>query len=441
MIEDLLSNIQHGTDALNGLDDSLSQSNEELLKKIKGKAFGIITASVLKEVLQEQLKGQIIKKGPYNIISQSIKTVNDNLSATALIIRKILQIQIITIAGVLKNTQVETKRAQRIAALAKKLKSSDVDLKDLFNYAIELDEYTESLQISLSNLENKIAQTKDSAHLELVKVQDKLILYISSEKIKALNEAHEALLKAHDELNQQIDSSKSEALKRAHDELAKTEEKILQSINSACEKALNKAHEDLSVATDNLQREIDSAKSEAIEQAGNKLDAARQDIHQHIEVSKNEAMNKAHYELECAIDNIHQHIDSTRDSILSKTHAELLDVQDRLHQQIESVREDVIMDMRHHLDQAQETLTTLIARGLEKTNTELNNVAETLASAINKSEENTSRLIAELGEKLESSYSLSRSQNRKRLIGAYVLAALGVACSVALLVLSMLGII
>ena len=422
MIEDLLSNIQHGTDALNGLDDSLSQSNEELLKKIKGKAFGIITASVLKEVLQEQLKGQIIKKGPYNIISQSIKTVNDNLSATALIIRKILQIQIITIAGVLKNTQVETKRAQRIAALAKKLKSSDVDLKDLFNYAIELDEYTESLQISLSNLENKIAQTKDSAHLELVKVQDKLILYISSEKIKALNEAHEALLKA-------------------HDELAKTEEKILQSINSACEKALNKAHEDLSVATDNLQREIDSAKSEAIEQAGNKLDAARQDIHQHIEVSKNEAMNKAHYELECAIDNIHQHIDSTRDSILSKTHAELLDVQDRLHQQIESVREDVIMDMRHHLDQAQETLTTLIARGLEKTNTELNNVAETLASAINKSEENTSRLIAELGEKLESSYSLSRSQNRKRLIGAYVLAALGVACSVALLVLSMLGII
>ena len=155
-IGELFKAIKRGNDSIKGLNDSVKKSNGKVIAAVEGNIFGIITEGKLRDILRKQQEEQIAEDGPLYVVSESIKTVNDNLSTTARILKAILQLQMITIAGVLKNAQVETRRAEKLEMLSQRLLNSDLELKDLLDYSLELDDYVRDTDVKLIDIKSNL---------------------------------------------------------------------------------------------------------------------------------------------------------------------------------------------------------------------------------------------------------------------------------------------
>lgn len=311
----LVSSINAGNTRINGLNSAVKSSSKAVLESVEGNILGLITPARLTTVLQAQEREQVKKGGPYHLISESIKTVNDNLGHTARIIKAVLQLQLITMAGVLKNAEVETNRAQKLARLSEKLTTSDLNLEELLDYSLELDDYASSIDLNLGSVKNEVAilkkaaeridaalsQVKDTQRSLSKKIDDvqacaekkvtkgqldevtkQLVSSIGTARTAAETKAAEQLAEAEKRLTAGISDARAAAENKAAEQLAEAEKRLTGSISDARMAVEKKAAEQLAEAAKKLTGSISDAQAAAETKAAEQLDEAEKGINEKI---------------------------------------------------------------------------------------------------------------------------------------------------------------
>ena len=312
-IDHLLKELDDNKDLIAGLSKSIEDSTNALRGKIKGSAFGIITEGKLKEAFDIQLKEQIKENGPNDILTKTITAVNNNIIITAKYLQEILKIQVITIARIIKNTQIETNRAKKVATIANKLNDSKISIKELVDFALELNDCANDLESSLNQIKDELTTEAKNlaliAKAEAIEVADlhlgtlKTSFYESIDTVKnsvsevkidvvqaakditdkvvssnndTISEVKANLFDTKNELAKEIVSTK-EAVVDIQGHLDKARDEIHSSIGSASEQILNTSNERLRIVKDALSSELQSAK-DAVESIHTSFDNAKQDL-------------------------------------------------------------------------------------------------------------------------------------------------------------------
>ena len=257
----LIDAINSGNTRISGLKSKVKSSSRNVYESVTGNVIGLITPERLKTVLQVQEKEQVKKGGPFDLISESIKTVNDNLGHTARIIKAVLQLQLITMAGVLKNAEVETLRAQKLARLSEKLNSSDLNLEELLDYSLELDDYASNIDLSLGNVKNDVVSLKKeveriaSALTQLKDTQQNLSQKIEEAKVAAETKATNHLAEAEKRLTNSISDAQATAVSKASEQLAAAEKSINEKIQLIQQNALDS----IKASSESIEKSIEKA--------------------------------------------------------------------------------------------------------------------------------------------------------------------------------------
>ena len=301
----LVSSINAGNTRINGLNSAVKSSSKAVLESVEGNILGLITPARLTTVLQAQEREQVKKGGPYYLISESIKTVNDNLGHTARIIKAVLQLQLITMAGVLKNAEVETNRAQKLARLSEKLTTSDLNLEELLDYSLELDDYASSIDLSLGSVKNEVAILKkaveriDTALSQVKDTQRSLSKKIDDVQAGAEKKVTKGQLdEATKQLVSSIGTARTAAENKAAEQLAEAEKRLTAGISDAQAAAETKAAEQLEEAAKKLTSSISDAQAAAEKKAAEQLDEAEKRLTSSISDAQAAAETKAAEQLE-----------------------------------------------------------------------------------------------------------------------------------------------
>ncbi|MBR4228835.1 MAG: hypothetical protein IKR72_06995 [Bacteroidales bacterium] len=311
----LISSIKAGNTKINGLNSAVKSSSKAVFDSVEGNILGLITPARLKTVLQAQEREQVKKGGPFYLISESIKTVNDNLGHTARIIKAVLQLQLITMSGVLKNAEVETNRAQKLARLSEKLTTSDLNLEELLDYSLELDDYASSIDLSLGSVKNEVvilkkaaeridaalSQVKDTQQSLSKKIDDvqagaekkvtkgqldeatkQLVSSIGTARTAAETKSAEQLAEAEKRLAAGISEAKAAAETKAAEQLAEAEKRLAAGIFEAKAAAETKSAEQLAEVEKKLTGSISDAQAAAETKAAEQLAEAEKSINEKI---------------------------------------------------------------------------------------------------------------------------------------------------------------
>ncbi len=310
----LVRAIESGNEQIQGLSSAVKASSKAVNERVKGNILGLITDSKLKEILQIQEAEQVKERGPFYLITESIKTVNDNLGHTARIIKAVLQLQLITMVGVLKNAEVETNRAQKLARLSERLQTSDLNLEELLDFSLELDDYASHLDLNLIDVKNEVATLNNEVeriHSALTTFND--TLKNLSQKIKdaqgaAETKAAEQLTEAEKRLIGRISDAQVAAETKAAEQLTEAEKRLIGSISDAMVATETKAAEQLTEAEKRLIGNISDAMVAAETKAAEQLTEAEKRLTSSISDAKVAAETKAVEQLTEAEKSINQKI-------------------------------------------------------------------------------------------------------------------------------------
>lgn len=119
------------------------------INSIKGKIFGTVTESVLKEALTQLTKDQLT--GIYTPLLKILNITNSNIETISKINQGIMALQLIMAYQVMANTKVETERAARISQLSEKVKNGNITLDELIDLALETSELQEKRELEINN--------------------------------------------------------------------------------------------------------------------------------------------------------------------------------------------------------------------------------------------------------------------------------------------------
>lgn len=267
-IAEMVKELNNNKSLITGLSQSMKDSTEALRGKIKGSIFGIITAEKLKEAFDIQLEEQIKANGPNDILTKTITVVNNNIAITARYLQEILKIQVITIARIIKNTQIETKRAKKVANIAERIKKSNVSINELVDVTLELNDYANDLESSLTQIKG-----------ELIDDAKKLALTAKSEAIDVADHHMETITASlSDSIATKIESTRKETQEKAENDLAKAKSDLEKAITESHKTAQKLAHGELEQAVSKITNDIESARKKAEDKATNELESANHSL-------------------------------------------------------------------------------------------------------------------------------------------------------------------
>ena len=395
----LVRAIESGNKQIQGLNSAVSSSSKAVNERVEGNIFGLITASRLKEILQIQEKEQVKKGGPYYLISESIKTVNDNLGHTARIIKAVLQLQLITMVGVLKNAEVETNRAQKLARLSERLKTSDLNLEELLDYSLELDDYASHIDLNLNDVRNEV--------ITLNKEVERIHL--------ALTTFNDTLKK----LSQKIKDAQVAAETKSAEQLTEAEKRLIGSISDARVAAETKAAEQLTEAEKRLIGNISDARVAAETKAAEQLTEAEKRLTSSISDARVAAETKATEQLTEVEKRLIGSISDTRVAAETKAAEQLTEAEKRLIGNIFDAQVAVETKAKEQLVEAVKSINEKILR-----------IQQNALESIKANSEATYKNVAE-----------NHNHLRRKIILSYIIGSIGIICSAVILALSLFHII
>ena len=344
----LISSIKAGNTKINGLNSAVKSSSKAVLESVEGNILGLITPARLTTVLQAQEREQVKKGGPYHLISESIKTVNDNLGHTARIIKAVLQLQLITMAGVLKNAEVETNRAQKLARLSEKLTTSDLNLEELLDYSLELDDYASNIDLSLGSVKNEVVLLKkaveriDSALSQVKGEQQSLSQKINNVQAIAEKKATKGQLdEAEKKLMSRISDAKAAMENKAANQLDEAEKRLMSSISDARTAAETKAAEQLAEAEKRLIADISEVKTVAETKAADLLAEAEKRLSAGISDARTAAETKAMEQLAEAAKKLTGSISDAKAAAENKATEQLAEAEKGINEKFLQIQQNV----------------------------------------------------------------------------------------------------
>ena len=145
----LRGNIDSNRKKIESTEEAINYCGTNTINSIKGKIFGTVTESVLKEALTQLTKDQLT--GIYTPLLKILNITNSNIETISKINQGIMALQLIMAYQVMANTKVETERAARISQLSEKVKNGNITLDELIDLALETSELQEKRELEINN--------------------------------------------------------------------------------------------------------------------------------------------------------------------------------------------------------------------------------------------------------------------------------------------------
>lgn len=212
-------------------EDAINYCGTNTINSIKGKIFGTVTESVLKEALTQLTKDQLT--GIYTPLLKILNITNSNIETISKINQGIMALQLIMAYQVMANTKVETERAARISQLSEKVKNGNITLDELIDLALETSELQEKRELEINNhlleLSGKIGELngrvdeRDANNNKLFNEIDSNLTNLHSKLTKEIQDVRVEINNLREHIDLQIGESKK-AMQSSINELQNQEE-------------------------------------------------------------------------------------------------------------------------------------------------------------------------------------------------------------------------
>lgn len=197
-------------------EEAINYCGTNTINSIKGKIFGTVTESVLKEALTQLTKDQLT--GIYTPLLKILNITNSNIETISKINQGIMALQLIMAYQVMANTKVETERAARISQLSEKVKDGNITLDELIDLALETSELQEKRELEINNhlleLSNRIEDLnirvdgQDANNNKLFNEIDSKFTGLHSELTTAIQGVRVEINNLREQIDSKIDESK-----------------------------------------------------------------------------------------------------------------------------------------------------------------------------------------------------------------------------------------
>ena len=237
--DNLNEEVKNNKTRLESIESKIKEGGQSTINSIEGKAFGIISESVLKKALTDLSKDQIT--GIYTPLLELLDITNSNINTISKINQGIMALQLIMAYQVVANTKVETERAERISQLSEKIKNGNITLEELIDLASETSELQEKRAIEINNYLQKLSD-ENSAIKKRLELREKEEDEKRGQLVRNVDKYHADTIERIKDTNNSIQSVKERLESKINEANEKNEAYFgkSKSISDAHENRLNK---------------------------------------------------------------------------------------------------------------------------------------------------------------------------------------------------------